>query len=70
MRILSFIQPAQRDVIEKILEHCGLWLQSSRGPPPHDQAAPRRPDPGELRYVSDPEFVDEPGPAEPVWTAD
>ena len=69
MRVLSFIQPAQRDVIEKILKHCGLWVQSSRGPPPDDQAAPRGPDPGELRYVNDLEFVDEPGPAEPVWTA-
>ena len=56
-------------MIEKILKHCGLWVQSSRGPPPDDQAASRRPDPGELRYVNDLEFVDEPGPAEPVWTA-
>ena len=69
MRVLSFIQPTQRDVIEKILKHCGLWEQSSRAPPPDEKAAPLRSDPGELRYVSDLEFVDEPGPAEPVWTA-
>jgi hypothetical protein len=34
-----------------------------------DRAAPREPDPGQLRYVSDLQFVDEPAPAEPVWTA-
>jgi hypothetical protein len=84
MRIVAFIRPAQRAVIEKILRSCGLWEQRSRAPPPDDQAAPRAPDPGELgstelaprlsspksevRYVSDLEDVDEPAPAEPVWT--
>jgi hypothetical protein len=33
------------------------------------RAASREPDPGQLRYVSDLQFVDEPAPAEPVWTA-
>ena len=69
MRIMVFIQPSQRDVIEKILKHCGLWEERSRGPPPGEGAAPRQPDPGELRYVSDLEFVDA-APPEPVWTPD
>ena len=69
LKIVSFIEPSQPDVIEKILRHCGLWEESSRAPPPDDQAAARRSDPGELRYVSDPEFIDEPAPAEPLWTA-
>lgn len=30
MKIVNFINPWQRDVIEKILTHCGLW---SRTPP-------------------------------------
>ena len=63
MKIVSFIQPTQRDIIEKILTHCGLGEQSSRAPPPE-------PDPARLRYVSDVESVDQPAPAEPVWTAD
>jgi hypothetical protein len=65
MKIIAFIQPTQRAVIERILRHCGLWEQRSRGPPTGDGAA----DPGGLRYVSDLEFVDAPAPAEPVWTA-
>ncbi len=69
MKIVSFIQPTQRDIIEKILKHCGLAEQPSRAPPLEDRAAPREPDPGQLRYVSDLQFVDEPAPAEPVWTA-
>ena len=69
MRIVAFITPAQRAVIERILRRCGLWDQRSRAPPLHDQAASRAPDPGELRYVSDLEYVDEPAPAEPLWTA-
>jgi hypothetical protein len=63
MKIVSFISSTQPHVIEKILTHCGLADQPSRAPPPE-------PDPAPLRYVSDLEFVDEPAPAEPVWTAD
>ena len=34
MKIVSFIDPPQEAVIEKILRHCGLWKASSpRGPP-------------------------------------
>jgi len=34
MKIVSFIDPPQNGVIEKILRHCGLWKASGpRGPP-------------------------------------
>jgi hypothetical protein len=66
MKIVSFINPGQRDVIEKILDHCGL---SSRAPPA-DARAPPAPPIGALTYVSDLEFVQDPGPVEPVWSAD
>ncbi len=48
-----------------ILAHCGLADEPPRAPP---HASP----PGfrELQYVSDLEFVQDPGPAEPVWSAD
>lgn len=69
MRIIAFIQPSQRAVIEKILKHRGLWEERARGPPPDRGAAPRAPDLGELRYVSDLEFVDA-APPDPVWTPD
>ena len=65
MRIVSFIEPTQPDVIQKILAHCGLADEPPRAPP---HASP----PGfrELQYVSDLEFVHDAGPAEPVWSAD
>jgi hypothetical protein len=66
MRIISFIEPSQPDVIEKILRHCGLGDQpSSRAPPAADESPVH-----ELRaltYVSDWEYVDVP-PPEPVWS--
>lgn len=34
LAIVSFIEPPQADVIEKILRHCGLWQdRTSRAPP-------------------------------------
>jgi len=34
MKLISFIDPPQEVVIEKILKHCGLWKASApRGPP-------------------------------------
>ena len=53
------------DVIQKILAHCGLADEPPRAPP-------NAPLPGfrELQYVNDLEFVQDPGPAEPVWSAD
>ena len=63
MRIVSFIEPTQPDVIDAILTHCGLPDDPPRPPP---QTPPTR----ELQYVNDLEFVQDPGPAEPVWLAD
>mgnify|MGYP003309616831 CR=1 FL=1 len=38
MKVVSFIEPPQGDVIEKILQHCGLWPSSSpRAPPEVDE---------------------------------
>jgi hypothetical protein len=68
MKTVSFIHPTQRDVIDKILAHCGLSPQRSRAPP-----IPAAAGTGQLRqltYVRDLEFVPDPGPAEPVWPAD
>ena len=66
MTVISFINPWQRDVIENILEHCGL---SSRAPPCESRAPPAPPV-RELTYVSDLESVGDPGPDEHVWSAD
>ncbi len=65
MRIVSFIEPTQPDVIDAIQTHCGLPDEPPRAPP---QAPP--PEIRELQYVDDLEFVHEPGPAEPAWPAD
>ncbi len=65
MKIVSFIEPTQPDVSRKIRTHCGLADDSPRAPP---QAPP--PPTRELQYVSDLEFVHDPGPAEPTWSAD
>ena len=67
LRIVAFIKPTQHAVIEKLLRHRSLWEESPRAPPPDERAAPRPPDPGELSYVSDLEYVDQPAPPEPVW---
>ena len=62
MKIISFIESRQRDVIEKILRHCGLWegslrtLPHSRGPPPGRAEGAANP-PRELQLVLDPEFL-------------
>jgi hypothetical protein len=38
MKVVSFIEPPQADVIEAILKHCGLWQASSpRAPPDVDE---------------------------------
>ena len=37
MKVISFIEPPQRDVIEKILRHSGLWqTPAARAPPDMD----------------------------------
>ena len=58
MKIISFIERGQQDLVERILRHCGLWegpirtLASARAPP-HGS----RPSPCEPRLVLDPEFL-------------
>ena len=38
MKVVSFIEPPQADVIEEILKHCGLWQsRSPRAPPDVDE---------------------------------
>jgi len=40
MTVVSFIEPPQAEVIEKILKHCGLWQEpASRAPPDIDGLA-------------------------------
>ncbi len=59
MKIVSFIEHCQRDVIEQILRHCSLWegpLRTSagaRGPP---QQPARASPPSDLEFVPDPAF--------------
>ena len=61
MKIVSFIECRQRDVIERILRHCGLWegplrtLASARGPPGRTAQLPE--EPRDLELVLDPEFA-------------
>jgi len=52
----------QRDVIEKILRHCGLWEGPLRTPanpraPPKRGTRPDGAEPRELQLVLDPEFL-------------
>jgi hypothetical protein len=61
MKIISFIEQRQQDLIERILRHCGLWegpirtRTSTRAPPKRSE---RHPDePRELQLVLDPEFL-------------
>ncbi len=61
MKIVSFIECRQRDVIERILRHCGLWqgplrtLANARGPPGRTPQVPDQP--RDLELVLDPEFA-------------
>jgi len=64
MKIVSFIEATQPDVIDRILTHCGLPQEPPRAPPQPPSPAFR-----ELQYVSDLEFVDDAAPPEPVWSA-
>ncbi len=34
MKVVAFLEPPQREVIEKILQHCGLWQASAPRAPP------------------------------------
>ena len=61
MKVISFIERNQREVIERILRHCGLWegpirtLAGPRGPPGSSEE--RLDEPRELQLVLDPEFL-------------
>ena len=60
MKVVSFIETHQRDVIEKILRHCGLWegpLRTLANPraPPKRGTRPDGDEPRELQLVLDPE---------------
>ena len=58
MKVISFIEPPQGAVIERILRHCGLWQaeprQASRGPP--EESAEGSAAGGELRFVDEATF--------------
>ena len=34
MKVVTFLEPPQAEVIEKILRHCGLWQPSTPRAPP------------------------------------
>ena len=62
MKIISFIERCQRDVVERILRHCGLWegpihaLASARSTP-HKPSNQDCDEPRELQLVLDPELL-------------
>ncbi len=62
MKIISFIERSQRDVIERILRHCGRWegplrtLASPRAPPVGSGRATNAT--GELELVPDADFLE------------
>ena len=44
MKVISFIERHQSDVIEKILRHCGLWKETpTRAPPMELPPSPQQP---------------------------
>jgi len=62
MRVISFIEARQEEVIRRILEHCGLWLGPLPGLPPTrpPPVQKRPPPPRDVQLVLDPEFAQEP----------
>ena len=62
MKVVSFIEPPQGDVIERILRHCGLWQPSTPRPPPGETSAhdldgsSDGDEPVELTYVDEDTF--------------
>ena len=62
MKIISFIERRQSDVIQRILRHCGLWQgflrthASPRAPPAAKQPLPTAP--CEFELVPDGEFLE------------
>jgi hypothetical protein len=49
MKIISFIERHQSDVIEKILRHCNLWKEELPRPPPPEKVE-LKPDDPKLDY--------------------
>ncbi len=62
MKIISFIERRQQDIIEQILRHCGLWegpvrtWATARAPPPVSKPRPATAD--ELELVADDEYLE------------
>ena len=61
MKVVCFIERPQRDVVEKILRHCGLWegpLRTlARATPNTAESHRDASEPRELQLVLDPEFL-------------
>ena len=62
MKIVSFIERYQADVIERILRHCGLWegpLRTNAGPRAPPDPSHRGPsEPRNPQFVPDPELLE------------
>ena len=62
MKIVSFIERGQSEVIERILRHCGLWegpLRTNAAPRPPPGGADRAStEPEDPQFVPDPEFLE------------
>jgi hypothetical protein len=63
MKIISFIEARQDDVIHKILDHCGLWHDPPSRGPPDNAASPHADGQGDLpgprvTYEVDPDFLE------------
>ena len=63
MKVVSFIERSQRDIVENILRYCGLWegplrtLATARAPPKAGDPDRDPAEPRELQLVLDPEFL-------------
>ena len=65
MKVVSFIEPPQADVIEEILKHCGLWQsRAPRAPPDVDDLVL------ELDAAYSDSSIDSPGPSRRAPGAD
>jgi hypothetical protein len=53
MKIISFVEAHQTDVIEKILKHCGLWKERRGRDPPKREAPVPEAEPGEEGRASE-----------------
>jgi hypothetical protein len=79
MKVVAFIEPPQGEVIEKILQHCGLWHPSAPRPPPSDGGVVYVPDDdwggqtafpdgsGEVTFVPDPDWESQAAASDEPW---